>query len=373
MTSVNPANAFEEAGTGGTTARGRRQWPLDARGIGIGQLIRLGWFTANYRLAERRIKPLDRPLAMPDNMPGRDALIEPLFALLREDRANVRAGLYPQPADAIPTPTEWLRQARAFFADLPKVDARRRADNGRRDLRETPPQDGGDLGALPAYYTQNFHFQTDGYLSADSAALYDYQVDVLFSGATDAMRRLCLPPLVEAFAARQLRAPLLLDVACGTARTMRFLKQRWPAARVVGLDLSAPYLTLGARSLADLGRVHMVCANGERIPLPDNSLDGVTCIFTFHELPPKVRAVLSAEMFRVLKPGGRCVLVDSLQTGDNPALDSLLEYFPRFYHEPYYDSYRTTDLGAVFEKAGFAVSGSHIGFLAKRFVLDKKR
>ena len=372
MTSVNPVDSSDAPGTGRRAARGPGRLPLDAHGIGIGQLIRLGWFTANYRLAERRIKPLDRPVAMPDDMPGRDALIEPLFALLREDRANVRAGVYPQPADAIPTPAEWLRQARAFFADLPKVDARRRADNGRRDLRETPPQDGGDLGALPAYYTQNFHFQTDGYLSADSAALYDYQVDVLFSGATDAMRRLCLPPLVEAFAERRLRAPLLLDVACGTARTIRFLKQRWPAARVVGLDLSAPYLARGARSLADLGRVHLVRANGERIPLPDNSLDGVTCIFTFHELPPKVRAIFSAEMHRVLKPGGRCMLVDSLQTGDNPALDALLEYFPRFYHEPYYDSYRIADLGAVFEDAGFEVTGRHVGFLAKRFVLDKR-
>ena len=38
------------------------------------------------------------------------------------------------------------------------------------------------LNSQIKHYLQNFHFQTDGYLSEASAELYDYQVEVLFSG-----------------------------------------------------------------------------------------------------------------------------------------------------------------------------------------------
>ena len=57
----------------------------------------------------------------------------------------------------------------------------------------------------------------------------------------------------------------------------------------------------------------------ESIPLPDESQDAVTSIFMFHELPPKVRRIVLSEFARVLKPGGRLVLVDSLQHGDEHA------------------------------------------------------
>jgi SAM-dependent methyltransferase len=57
----------------------------------------------------------------------------------------------------------------------------------------------------------------------------------------------------------------------------------------------------------------------------------VTSIFMFHELPPKVRRIIFGECARVLKPGGRFVLVDSLQRGDEPDYAGLLELFPQNY------------------------------------------
>ena len=67
-------------------------------------------------------------------------------------------------------------------------------------------------------------------------------------------------------------------------------------------------------------RVNLVIGNGESIPLPDSSYDAVTSIFTFHELPPKVRRIVIKEFARVLKPGGRLILINSLQRADDRRL-----------------------------------------------------
>jgi hypothetical protein len=63
------------------------------------------------------------------------------------------------------------------------------------------------------------------------------------------------------------------------------------------------------------------------------------------------------EVTRVLKPGGPLVLVDSLQRGDKPDYDSLLELFPHYYHEPSYAGYITEDFGAIAEACGLTDVG----------------
>ena len=51
---------------------------------------------------------------------------------------------------------------------------------------------------------------------------------------------------------------------------------------------------------------------------------------------------MTAEIARVLKPGGLFVFLDSLQMGDKPGWDGLLEGFPHRFHEPYYRHYAPT-------------------------------
>ena len=58
------------------------------------------------------------------------------------------------------------------------------------------------------------------------------------------------------------------------------------------------------------------------------------------------------ECARVLKPGGRFILVDSLQHGDEPDYDGLLDVFPESYHEPYYRSYLDEDFAAIAKSSG---------------------
>jgi SAM-dependent methyltransferase len=92
----------------------------------------------------------------------------------------------------------------------------------------------------------------------------------------------------------------------------------------------------------------------------------------FHELPPKVRRSVFRECARVLKPGGRFVLVDSLQHGDQPDYDGLLDVFPESYHEPYYRSYLDEDFGAIAKSCGLAHVRDVNAFISKVMVFDKK-
>lgn len=340
----------------------------------LGTAARIGWYTLQSRIAERLAPPLPVPVPPAGPLPGRSALWRDLRDLLRRDLANIEAGIYRLPFDLRPKPRAGLREARAFFRDLPAVAQRRR----RAAVRDVTAEDG-----LPDYFAQTFHYQTDGYLSAESAALYDHQVEVLFLGAADAMRRQALPPIAawldrhgrdgrDGRDGRHGRDGLrLLDVACGTGRFLAFVKDSFPGLAVTGLDLSRPYLDRARETLAGWGGVELVAGNAESMPLPNGAFDLVTSVFLLHELPAAARRRAVAEMARVLAPGGRLVLADSIQHGDAPGYDALLDRFPVAMHEPYYAEYLDADLEALGRAAGLEPVSVERAHVTKILVFDR--
>jgi ubiquinone/menaquinone biosynthesis C-methylase UbiE len=173
--------------------------------------------------------------------------------------------------------------------------------------------------------------------------------------------------LAKAWRARDQRDLKLVDLACGSGAFLSDLKATFPRARLMGLDLSPTY---GAQAMART-RVPVIQAAAERLPFADASLDAVSCIYLFHELPPKVRPAVAREIARVLKPGGVLAFADSLQTRDAPDLGRLMEAFPVFFHEPYYDSYQAEDLAALFGAAGLVARAHDEAFLTKAILLQK--
>jgi ubiquinone/menaquinone biosynthesis C-methylase UbiE len=335
------------------------------------QLPRMVWYAGHLyvmrRLAELQQGERDTapPKAEPDRRLDR-RLEEDMMALLEQDLGNVEAGLYPVPADHDGSLLTLLDRSRLFFRDLPEVQARRKRKATREVLNPTT------CGRRPDYYLQNFHFQTGGWLTEESAERYDTQVEVLFKGTANAMRRQVLPPLAEAFAGRDQRKLRLIDLGCGTGRFLDFVKQAWPRLPVLGLDLSQAYIRHARRHLERWSQINLVVANAEAIPAPDNSCDAVTSVFMLHELPPEVRRTVIGEAARVLKPGGRLILLDSLQRGDQPVYDAMLERFPQFYHEPYYHSYLGEDFPALARPYGLAHRQSIRAYVSKVMVLDKE-
>src|SRR5438445_8335798 len=338
-------------------AYGARQVPRVAWYIGHGMVMRRLRQAVRERAGER---PQTRV-----SVPDRQRLYADMAVLFRQDLANVEAGIYPLPADHDGTLPVVLGRSRLFFADLPDVHRRREKAEYRQVLTEDT------RGKRPDYYLRNFHFQSGGWLTQDSARRYDTQVEVLFNGSANATRRQALLPLHEVFAGRDQRRLRLLDVGCGTGRFLDAFKQAWPRLPALGVDLSEAYVAEAKRHLRRWCWINVMVANAEAVPLENESQDAVTASFLFHELPPKVRRVVLREFARVLKPGGRLVVVDSLQIGDEPDYDGMLELFPQSYHEPYYAGYLREDLIGLATACGLKHVRNVNAFVSKVMVFDK--
>jgi ubiquinone/menaquinone biosynthesis C-methylase UbiE len=330
---------------------------LDRLSYAARQAARVAWYAGHYAAGRRLLKPMPKPDFAIGPTPTRAEMTADMRALFEREWRDIEAGLFAAPRALGPDPAEFLRRSLLYFRDLPQVDARR---HGERD--DLPPGEQGD--GLPDYYRQNFHFQSDGWLSEHSAALYDTQVEVLFTGAADVMRRRALKPMADWMAGRNQRSLRGLDVGCGTGRLLAFLHDAWPGLRWTGLDLSPPYLAEARRLIGRTARVKLIEGAAEKLPFEDASLDLVVSSFLMHELPAPVRTRALAEMRRVLKPGGLVVIVDSIQKGDHPGWDGLLDLFPHYFHEPYYAEYANGGLTAWAEAAGLKLVASERAFLS---------
>jgi ubiquinone/menaquinone biosynthesis C-methylase UbiE len=330
------------------------------------QGARVAWYMSQYLLARRLSGPFNRPgepKFQPQTPEGDPQRIRASFLeLFAKDRANIEAGLYPAPEDIrFERALDAVRNSVNFFRDLPRVDRRRLQRNG-VEVRDAARAEGGKY---PTYYLQNFHYQSGGWLSEESAKLYDTQVEILFGGAADAMRRIALGSLARAFKGKDQRIIRYADLACGNGRFLEQVLGAFPRLPARGLDLSPAYCAEARARLDRWPQVEIINGAVEQAPFEDASLDAVSCIYLFHELPPRVRRDAAREIARVLKPGGVLVLADSIQTGDAPDLDRMLEYFPVGFHEPYYGSYLSEDLAALFANAGLAHEESELAFLTK--------
>ncbi len=146
----------------------------------------------------------------------------------------------------------------------------------------------------------------------------------------------------------------ILDMGCGFGKSTMPFVQRFPKAKVEGIDLSAPCLKLGSKTArkARKKNVHFQQMNVENTNYDDESFDLVTSTMLLHEIPPKAIKNVFDETFRVLKPGGRMVHLD---------FHVIPDEFHRFLHyghsarnnEPYMRTLAELDLKQILSKKGF--------------------
>lgn len=144
---------------------------------------------------------------------------------------------------------------------------------------------------------------------------------------------------------------LVLDLACGPG-TLALELGRY-GCRVYAVDLAEKMISLARRAARRRNKlgVHFAVADAERLPLPSNCFDLVTCGYSlanFPALPPVV-----AEMFRVTRPGGRVAILEAVapeDAGQRTVLNRLEQL--RSAGAPA-RLLCSTDLRALFERANF--------------------
>jgi demethylmenaquinone methyltransferase/2-methoxy-6-polyprenyl-1,4-benzoquinol methylase len=138
------------------------------------------------------------------------------------------------------------------------------------------------------------------------AAKYDVMNDLMSFG----IHRLWKRFTIDCSAVRPGQS--VLDLAGGTGDlTALFSKRVGPAGKVVLADINASMLAVGRDKLRDQGlvdNIEYVQANAEALPFADNSFDIITIGFGLRNVTNKDAAL--ASMFRVLKPGGRLLVLE---------------------------------------------------------------
>ena len=114
----------------------------------------------------------------------------------------------------------------------------------------------------------------------------------------------------------------ILDVGCGTGRLLRTASQRFPGARLEGID-AASQMVEHAMSLMEPGApIHFQQGTAEALPFADGQFDLVFSTMTFHHWADQRKGV--SEVARVLAPSGRWLLADFIGRGLGRTVTQLL-------------------------------------------------
>lgn len=301
----------------------------------------------------------NKDTAKPPQLSELKALAKEIYSLHKVDVENIKNDVYPAAVIPLNSPFSHTKNLIQVWKDALLV-AQRMKTKKHKDFSSEAQ---GYLQSVPDYYSRNFHFQTDGYLSQDSAKIYDHQVEILFNGTAQTMRRLALPPLRKIFS-RHAEIEIL-DLACGPGSLTKDLALTFPRARITAVDLSFPYLKEAQKKLRHFPKVNFLQANAENLPFKDKQFDAITCSYLFHELPQKTRHIVLKEALRTLKPGGVLSIVDSIQANEAPHLEWAVQSFPVSYHEPFYKNYLNNPLEDELKKITPARVFTQRGFFSK--------
>lgn len=98
------------------------------------------------------------------------------------------------------------------------------------------------------------------------------------------------------------------DLGCGTGQVSAALAPF--VARVIAVDASAAMLQAARKRLGSVDNIELRRGELEALPIDDARLDAATLMLVLHHVPEPERAL--GEIARVLKPGGRAIVVDML-------------------------------------------------------------
>lgn len=155
------------------------------------------------------------------------------------------------------------------------------------------------------------------------AGKYDFLNHFLSAGTDIYWRRKAVDEL------KQLRPARILDIATGTADfAIETLRAASADGHITGVDISEGMLEVGRRKLAAKGltnRIQLELGDSENLPFADNSFDAVTASFGVRNFENLTKGL--AEMHRVLRPGGKMVILEFSKPTAFPMKQAYNFYF----------------------------------------------
>ena len=150
----------------------------------------------------------------------------------------------------------------------------------------------------------------------------------------------------------------LLDVACGGGHTALYFA---PMVRsVTASDLTMQMLKRAQEYLSEEGRVDNVVfreADAEDLPFPAGAFTLLTCRIAPHHFPDVPRAL--GEFYRVLRRGGRMVIIDTLLP-DDPEIADFYQTMEQMRDPTHVQAYTEQQWREMIEAAGFIVHATRI-------------
>jgi ubiquinone/menaquinone biosynthesis C-methylase UbiE len=201
---------------------------------------------------------------------------------------------------------------------------------------------------MMAHHSHSHRHSVDGPAQTEGALIrwahyYDFVTNILTLGQARRLRRTTVDQaLIKA-------GDRVLDVGCGTGEVTLAAKARAKHGQVYGIDPAPEMIAVAGRKAARKKleidfRVGVI----EALPFPDSSIDVVTSSLMMHHLPENLKVRGLAEIYRVLKPGGRLLIADFMRpTGS--FTNHLLIVFTR--HQRLQKGIE--DLQALLQNAGF--------------------
>lgn len=231
--------------------------------------------------------------------------------------------------------------------------------------RSLETENGTALGALeldpsvelPEYYCRvEFHIRPGSYWNGDHQGWFTDGANwIYFSGQNDQRGQQYGAVELLTRAAPDLQPTRILDLACGIGQSTWPLKERWPQAEVVGIDLSAPLLKYAHRVASDLGLdITFSQQAAERTKYEGGSFDLVFAYILFHELPAQAARAVVAEAYRLLRPGGWFCIADVQPYSKmSPYRAFIADWQTENNGEPYWRAWGLTDREQLLTGAGF--------------------
>jgi ubiquinone/menaquinone biosynthesis C-methylase UbiE len=119
----------------------------------------------------------------------------------------------------------------------------------------------------------------------------------------------------------------LLDVGCGSGILLHKLQSLHRNMKLYGLDITPKMVEIAKIKFKNNPQIEITLGSAINMPYKNNSIDYVTCASSFHHHPNPTLSI--TEMVRVLKPGGKLIILDGCVDG---TMRKLLSQLENYYH-----------------------------------------